>query len=116
MAVKLLLLLYLAWAEARYTFPGKASSDGGWEGNQRPEMTNNERSAQLKEESTVEEVSTQLGEADSTSIEVSVQQRLNKETDSQLSLRLVFSGTESDWVINLRVGRSMPKSKLNCCR
>ena len=94
-----------------YTLPGSTLPDGGTDKRQSAERTSNKRPARLREEVAVKEVSTQLiREAESTGMEVFVQ-RLNK-----LSLRLVFSGTELDWVINLRMERSIAKPKLKCCR
>ena len=68
---------------------------------QRAAMTSKERPPQLRDKMTVKEVSTQLAEVDSGG---------NKETDSQLFLRLVFS------VINARSKRDISKPKLKCCR
>ena len=94
-----------------YTFPGDTLPDGGTENRQSAVRASSERPARLGEEVAVKEVSTQLiREAESTSMEMFVQ-RLNK-----LSLRLVYSGPELDWVINLRVERSIAKPKLKCCR
>ena len=99
-----------------YTLPGDTLPDGETENRQSAERTSNERLTRLGEEVAVKEVSTQLisadiiREAESSSMEVFVQ-RLNK-----LSLRLVFSGPELDWVISLRVERSIAKPKLKCCR
>ena len=94
-----------------HTLPGQTLPDRRTDKRQSTERTSNERPARLGEEVAVKEVSTQLiREAESTGIEVFVQ-RLNK-----LSLSLVYSGPELDWVINLRVERSIAKPKLKCCR
>ena len=95
-----------------YTFPGSTLPDGVTDKRQSAERTSNERPTRLREEVAVKEVSTPqlIREAESTGMEVFVQ-RLNK-----LSLRLVYSGPELDWVISLRVERSIAKPKLKCCR
>ena len=109
----------IAWMNGTYAFPGRASAE---EKQSAEERTSNKRLAQLMDDMAVKEVSTQLEEAANRSSEV--QQSLNEKTDSQLSPKLVFSGsqwvinlTQVDHPINLRIGRAMiAKPKLRCCR
>ena len=110
------LLPFIVWMDGVYAFPANAMAEGSSE----ESTTSNIRPAQLMDDMAVKEVFTQLEEAENSSIEV--QQSLNEKTDNQLSPRLVYSGSESDWGINLtqvnhlRMGKSIAEPKLRCCR
>ena len=92
-----------------FTFP----ADGGRGEEQRAEMKSKERPPQLRDEMAFKEVSTQQGEVDSGRIKVSVLRLNNKETDSQLFLRLFYSGTEL--ASNVRPKRAISEPSHKCC-
>ena len=101
-----------------YTFPGNALADGGTDGQQRVEMTIKKRLAHLGDKMVVKEASSQLVEAEhSAGNEVSAQRLNVTVTDGQQQfLKLVFSGTELNLVIKVRMGRSIFPSDGECCQ
>ena len=100
-----------------YTLSGNALADGGTDDKQRVEMTNKERLAHLGDKMVVKEASSQLGEVEHSAGKEVSSQRLNVTvTDGQQFLKLVFSGTELNLVIKVRMGRSIFPSDGECCQ
>ena len=112
-----ILLLLIAWPNGMYTFPGNALADGGTDDEQRVEMTNKDRLPHLGDKMVVNEESSQLGEAEhSAGNEVSAQRLNVTVTDGEQFLKLVYSETELNLVIQVRMGRSIFPSDGECCQ